>query len=260
MKKILALGCFCATLLMTSCLGEGGGFERSGTMPGVVEYNTKIGKNVVFFSNYEFVYADRVAKDPSIADGSCIMLSYTLKEDSPENVGALERGYYTVLASAIAPLDNYHIAPYLTDTATLMPKEIAISNLDNSLPNNYWGLVRNNLFINTYHKSVLTGIKMSFNLSFDSDADPVEVSGQRVYNLYLRANVLDEGKSPQQDMVSISTYNIKDFLQYAIQRERSEGNENVYFRLNYINEIDEKTNMPTWFKTDAYTYAIPKED
>ena len=260
MKNFFALGALCTTtLLMTSCLDSSGNNETTGTTPGVVEFNAKLSKNVVYYNDYEFLYTDKVANDPSIERGTCIFLGYKLNYDAPENVDAVKKGYYTALATNIAPLNNYESTPHLTDTATLLPNEIAISNLDNSEPNNAWALIRSNLFINTYHKDVLTGMKSTFNMSYDAAADPVQTTGKRIYNLYLRMQVTDKGKSPMQSIISVSTYNIDYFMQELVQRERAEGYSEVYFSINYINHIDEKTKKLSWYTTEPYTYKIPKE-
>lgn len=260
MKKFLTLGLMCiGAFSMTSCLGTGSN-ETSGTTAGVVEYHSKVGKNVVYINDFEFFYVPKVATDVSIQDGDCCMLGYQLNYDAPENTDAYQKGYYTAQAISYVKMNTYETIPSLTDTTKLLPAESAISNLDNTAPNERWGLIRNKLFINTYHKDVLTNMKADFDLSFDSNAEPVEVMGKRVYNLYLRMVVTDEGESPMQSVVNVNTFKLRHFMEQMTYREKSADKDEVCFRINYIKDLEKETLKPTWTFTEPYIYKIPKED
>lgn len=250
MKKLL-LGALLAgsITMLSSCLDGDNDGSRSTFTYGVAEIDMRTGGNVIYYNDYELPIFDATLSS-QIMDDKCYYVEFTIKdEDNPDVATA---GYYKVTATNCFEIDKGTVMYVKTDTAVIKEDELPITNL--ALTN----YVKGYLFLNSYIESMGSGQKNHFELSFNMDAEPVLESTKSVYQMYLRANKLEDGKTPTSNQIVPNAYNVKRYFDTISNKEKGKGNSEYYVKLNYIKSFDKDT-VPIWATTEVISVAIPKD-
>lgn len=257
MKKLI-LGSLLAvgTLFITSCL-DGGSNEQSGMAYGVIGHSEKTYQTIIK-STFGPCYSPNIANDPNISPNDCCAFSFSIDYDLPENSNeaVVANGYYTVAVTQYSPVDRYQVAPYLTDTATILQDEMTVNSVDFS----GLALVEDMIFIPTYHEGVLQDQKQRFELSYDSNQEPESIGGENVYNLYLRVVKTADGKGATQSVGMLNAFNIEYFLSSFGQKEKAAGNKVLGFKFNFAKEIDEEKAEIKWATSQVVKYSLQTEE
>jgi hypothetical protein len=250
MKKLI-LGSLLAggIMLLNSCLDGGNSSSSDGQAYGVVEMDLKTFGNVIYFNDRDLpLYSPTLSS--KIMEGECCWIPYTFKSDDNQNVEAL--GYYTIQELGYIVVDKVMPMPVKTDTAVVKENELSMSNLDLT---NY---VKGYLFVNSYHEAMDTDQKNRYELSYDMEQEPILENTQNVYQLYLRANKLSDGKSPKEDQLIPNAYYVRHFFENISYAEKDKGKTEYYFKVNYIKSFGNDS-VPNWVSTETQKITIPTE-
>lgn len=245
MKTLKLGGAAAALLLLTSCLGDGGGTVSESAVYGVIELSSKTMTNMVCVDNAGTLFFNpEVANDVSIETGDCCILAYVLDQGSAENQNVATKGYFTVGKKGYQEIDRWSLSFSLTDTAKILNNEQTLTGIN--APVSY---IKGRLFLPTEHKDFLTDQKNRFELSYNPAAEPEKIEGNRVYNLYLRTVKVTEGKSPSQSGSMVNAYELQRFASSVTSTEKATGAKGIFIKFNYIKEFNKDTTAATWATT-----------
>lgn len=259
MKKLFLCGALAVSaLFMTSCLGEGSN-EISDWSYGVISNSDKTYKTIIKSNRYGPLYSQEIASNASILPRQCCFFSFTLNRDLPENSSEAfaANGYYTISSlDGYIDITRYTAVSHLTDTTTLLPEELTVSSIDLSRT----GMVDNIIFLPTNHEGFMQDQKQRFEISYDANQEPEQMSEGSVYELVLRVIKTDEGKSPSGIASLINAFDISHFITTLGQKEKSAGSKELKFRFKYIKKIDEENNSKEWKFSEVITYQLNTEE
>ena len=145
------------------------------------------------------------------------------------------------------------VSPLLDDTATIKDKEMTVTDVAAAT------YIKGMLFVQSSHPNASSDQTNRISLSYDRNQEVKEVNGQRVYEIFLRAVKLTDGKTNTGNVTFENAYNMSSFFSYAIAQEKAENKQNVYFRFNYIKEFNKDTTAVTWATSKVTDYQIPEE-
>jgi hypothetical protein len=257
MKKLIVGSLLAGSImLLNSCLDGGENSASSeGEAYGIVEMNMKALGNVIYYNDLDLpLYSPTLSS--KILDGECCILYYLFKSEDNQNIATL--GYYTVQEQGYAVVDKVMPVPVKTDTAVVNENELLMTNL---VLKNY---VKGYLFVNSYHEAMDTDQKNRYELSYNMEQEPIfentpKDGMQNVYQLYLRAVKLADGKSPKENQIIPNAYNVKRFFDAISYAEKSKGKTEYYFKINYIKSFD-KDSVPSWTSANAEKIFISTEE
>lgn len=264
MKKLKVLGVAAAAIGMfslTSCLGKG---ENTQTIYGLgrVEFSMDAFGNVVT-DDY-----GSVAYSPSFAGlnvGDFVMYYGTLNYDTqPSN------RYMTVDVeqNGFARLSRWYSDSQLTDKEVVLPNESTITQasfaiiyaaVSTELAGNFIHSADQHVFISTAYKDIPNDREFSYQLSYDGNMTTTNSDGRKVYDLYLRAIVTEEGDNVENNYSYTEVFDLTQFLSRATQIARSEGDDRIYLRLNYPSAFNADSTSITWTQTDPAAYPVLAE-
>lgn len=250
MKKLKFLGAVAmATVLLTSCL-DGGNNESSYEAYAVVKMSTKSFRMLAYESDYSIpIYHSQL---DNLADGQCIYAWKKISGDDPINQSATE--YYTASEFQYRKVSTGEVAPSLDDTTTIKKNEMTV------LDTGVGGYMKGMLFVLSNHPDASSDQTNQISLSFDRNQKVKEINGQRVYEVFLRAVKLADGKNNTGNTTFENAFPMSSFFNYAIAQEKSENKANVYFRFKYIKEFNKDTTEATWATSKVLDYPIPTEE
>jgi hypothetical protein len=259
MKKFLIGGLLSAcTLLVTSCL-EGGSNEVSNSgVPGVVRFDMKTMKTVIDSPEfYPFAFYDsNMEKNVQLSElkeDDCILFGYRVNFSDEVNANYQTAGIVNGTLTSIALLTKYYVQPTIGDTSALLEKEqpiaYAVANTGGYL------YLSKKLFLLSNFQQKDEQVT-DWILCFDSSLPTKMINGRKVYSLFLRARILSEGKLTGADSV-INAFEAGNFFEQIMFIEDAEGQSEVYFQINHINDIKEDGSF-TWTTSEVLSLAIPQ--
>jgi hypothetical protein len=256
MKKLMLAGLLTGTLmLLNSCLDGENSSSSQGQSFGVVEMNLKAGGNVIYHNDLDLpLYSPTLS--PNISDGECCLISYLYKSEDNQNIAAL--GYYTIQEQGYLDVTRIAPIPVKTDTAVIKENELPMASI--SLSDTYGNpiYIKGYLFIYSAHESMDTDQKNRYELSYDMGQEPVLENMNNVYQLYLRANKVTDGKSPKANQAIPNAYYVRPFFENISYAEKGKGKTEYYFKVNYIKSFSTDS-VPNWTSTEVVKVTIPTE-
>lgn len=249
--KFLGLAAIAAGMVsLTSCL-DGGGNKTSGGAFGYADFSMEAG-GIVATDDYGSVIAAS-AFNTQLTGGEYISYFASIDYDAQTSTK-----YTTAVVSDIRKYPEYHTNPYLTDTVSLLNNEISINQVAvQTLGYSEYALTANkHIFMSAVHKNIPSDMRVRYDLSYERGTEPVVVDGKNVYDLYLRAVKTADGDDTKSDKAIVGAYGISEFLNYAINAEKSSGKSDVNVRFNYINEFSKDSTSWNWGTSDIYSFAI----
>jgi hypothetical protein len=251
MKKLLFVGLLAGSLmLMNSCLDGDNSSSTQDQRYGVVELNLKAGGNAIYYSDLDYPFYSATLS-PKILDGECCLINYLYKSEDNQNFATL--GYYTIQEQGYLVVDKGAAIPMKTDTAVVKENELPISN---AVATAY---VKGYLFLDSYHESMDTEQKNRYELSYDAEQEPVLQDAKNVYQLYLRANKVTDGKSPKTNQIVPNAFYVKRFFENISYAEKGKGKTEYYFKINYTKSFDSDS-VATWTSTEVLNIVIPTSE
>lgn len=258
MKKTSLGAMAAATLLFTSCLGDGNN-EQTLQGFGVVDFSMEAMRNVAYIDDYTPICSAEGAFDDLNA-GDCIYFTSTYSSDNPANASG--KKYLTVTNTAVLnKLDKGDFISRL-DTANIKPGEMAVLDAG-VLPyscTQYSFTNHNYLFVGSSHANVATDQKNSYFLECNYDQEPVEVDGKRVYDFFLRVVKNEDGKGVTGTNPFNYAFQTGGFFKTLEARETAAGKETLNIRFNYIKEFNADTTAATWGRSQVYSIQIYTEN
>ena len=255
--KVLGLAAIAAGMFsLTSCL-DGSGNSSTGGGYGVVDLDMDVLGNVVKDDYGTKVYSTGFA---NLNPGDFVVYYCSIDWDTQPSNKYITA---TVGQGQVAKLDKWSTDSYITDTTIVMPNEMAISQSDfiQTAIGNVPYILRANshAFIATSFKNIPSDQTISYDLSYDGALEPVKVNDINVYDFYLRATKVGEGKKTEQDYTPVNVFDLRGFLDRAISKERAAGAQKVNVRVNYIKEFSKDSTSWEWGKSDVASFPIPSE-
>jgi hypothetical protein len=251
MKKLLFVGLFAGTLmLLNSCLNGENSSSTQDQRYGVVELNLKAGGNAIYYSDQDYPFYSPTLS-PQILDGECCLINYLYKSEDNQNFTTL--GYYTIQEQGYLVVDKGAAIPMKTDTAVVKENELPMSNVVAA------SYVKGYLFIESYHESMDTDQKNRYELSYDMEQEPALTDAKNVYQLYLRASKVTDGKSPKQNQIIRNAFYVKRFFENISYAEKGKGKTEYYFKINYIKSFGTDS-VATWTSTEVLNILIPASE
>lgn len=255
--KFLGLAAIAAGMVsLTSCL-DGGGNSSTGGGFGVVDFDLDAMGNVVKDDYGTKVYSTGFA---NLNPGEYVMYYCSIDWDAQPSSKYITA---SVGQGQVAKFDKWSTDSYITDTASVLPNEIAMSKVGfvqtpiNNVP--YVLRANSHVFVTSTLKNMPSDQVISYDLSYDGALEPVQVEGVNVYDFYLRATKVGEGKKTEQDIPVVNVFDFNSFLNRAISKERAAGAKVVNVRLNYIKEFSKDSTSWEWDKSDIAPFPIPSE-
>ncbi|MCD7978019.1 MAG: hypothetical protein LUG51_13025 [Tannerellaceae bacterium] len=251
MKKLSSIMvAFAASVMMlTSCL-DGGNSNSSTSITrfGVVEFDSKTLRPLLYFSNSDYpIYAQELI---SVTDNNSCVLFYALIEINDEvNNDVVTTGYYLPTQFDYVGVSSSSISSYLKDTTEVIENELAVKQLYDG------GYVKEHLFLQIDLSENKPEQKNVYTLEY-GDMEPEEVNGKRIYNLYLRAVKVQEGKTGTEARDNYG-FKVNYFLDRALQQEKEANQNAINLRINYISELDETNEEDIKIKKWSYLDISP---
>ena len=228
---------------LTSCLESSNVSEGYGL--GVLQYSSK-SYTPVLNSTLGIVSASNMG-DMDL--NSCYYFYYKLDLDLPENAHAVveANGYQTITIYDKIELDKYYLATSLTDTSRMMNGEIPT----------YDAYESGNPYIDEYYfiSQIVeqpSDLQLTWDMSYDSNADPVVENNERYYDVFIRATKRNSSEKSPEKVQHLNAYFIRDFLKNAASYERNalgsnyiEQSSKLRIRFNFVSEISEDGKL-TW--------------
>ncbi|WP_455641336.1 BFO_2992 family lipoprotein [Parabacteroides sp.] len=249
MKKLKSLVAVAMTaVVLTSCL-DGGNSESQYEAYAVVKMSTKSFRNLAYESDYSVpIYSPQL---DNLTDGQCIYAWKKINGDDPVNQSATE--FYTASEFQYRKISKGEVATSLDDTTTIKKNEMTV--LDAGAVSYIKGM----LFVLSSHPNAASDQTNQISLSYDRSQEVKEISGQRVYEIFLRAVKVTDGKNNTGTVTFDNAFEMSSFFNYAISQEKAENKQNVYFRFNYIKEFNKDTTAATWATSKVIDYPIPTD-
>ncbi|MEG1748551.1 MAG: hypothetical protein RRZ65_05145 [Tannerellaceae bacterium] len=261
MKKcVLGMAVAAAGLvLLTSCLGSSNN-EFTTTSPGVVTLDSKTARMIVQ-TRVGGIYAKGFE---TYNEGDCVVVNFTVNQDSPENAEASKTGYYfSTLNVAPVEVSQYAINQHQADTSKLLVGEKPIIQaMTPNLVNTYLSYIEKRLFLPVAYNGI-SDESLAWDLSYDrQNMKAEEENGKRVYSLFLRRRVVKEGTKKAEDKAELLAFRIGNFIDQVNSLEKAASSKEFYVKINYIDKINEKDSTYTWAKMDPnfyITFAVPAD-
>lgn len=262
MKKLKCLGVVAmATLLLTSCL-EGGENSASGTVFGVLSYEYKTGKNLLYDSDVSVpFYVAALANDPNFMGGNeAVVADLNISWDSAENADYTSKGYITATlnsANGYTKLDKYPIYPVLTDTSKTLSKEILLT----SVATQGYKKVKDHLFLSLNHSTIVNDQKNTLELSYDRTKEPEVVNGKRVYDFFVRVVKTEDGKgATMQNPSQTVVFDGSNQLDLLVSAEKAQSAESLNLRLHFAKSFNSDSTKVTTWGSEIINLPIIKEE
>lgn len=249
--KSFAVAFTAILLLLTSCLGDDGG--NSGTLRQVfVKARYANMRTFLDAPNGDVYYSDRVI---DLTPGDWYLIDFSYDMNSPENLNAAENGFIVVnLLANPEPISKGIVNREGSDLEKPIDGEFPL--IDGLTG---FGYMLNDLFISSKFKA-LTDQRSQFFMIFDYSQEPEVEQGQSVYNVYIRAKVTLEGKSPSGEANLLTYYNVEHIMEVINQQEKNKGNDSFYLKVNYVSEINEETGELKWESSRTEQPIAVKKD
>ena len=256
--KLCSLAAISALLVLTSCLGESDTTQNLYDIPGVIKWQGD--RNVAVTPFFVISMSDL----DKFMTGDCVWVSfaYDSKTAGDENAN----GYSLVTPiKATTRLDEGRLIWNKTDTATLMLNEIEVDHGIGSYDYNFYSYIEGYMFL----ASAFTGLtdqRNSWELYYDVDQTPkVGASSQgediNIYTLYMRAKVVQPGKTPEKSDFNLNTYQIKSLVDRLNEKEKAIGKKAYGVNVRFLNKISKDSTELTW-KDSTYPilFEVSKEN
>lgn len=231
-----------ATLLLTSCLGEGdNSFSGSGFgVAGISETNYQ----PILYTAVGPMYSSATA---ALTPGTCWLVSYSVDLNSPENTSTSTSGAYYATISQMQEIETGAVYYSSRDTAALMPNEIALSNAGLAGGEPAASYIDGHLFLgaalNAYNNQI-----NNFSLYWNQADSAVVEDNISTYSLYLCAVKQSDGTgSTASAKTEFRAFDLGSTIESIARKEGKDGAESFYLKIHYISEINEKDSTDlTW--------------
>lgn len=245
--KLFSVIAILAVVLFASCVDSS---EKQDyyLIPGIAQtYN---GKSMVLTAPGR-VYSTALAG--KVSDDDPVLITYQYDSDTPGQDDAKKNGYYLVTVSQLATLPS-GIVGENTDTTTIAENEIALKEGIASYAYNNYAYLQEHLFLSsTYYGK--TDQTLDWVLAFDFNEEPKESVEGNIYSVFLRAGVKTEGSGSVSDQKTMTAFNIREYVRYIEDYERTQKHNKFFLKVHFINEIKEDGTF-TW-TTAPYDLEIP---
>jgi hypothetical protein len=242
--------------MLNSCL-EGGSNEQSQSgVPGVIRFDMNTMRTVINAPTLGLLFYDPQLETLGFMDGDCVLFGYTVDFSAEINSNYLNTGIIQGTVSSIGLIDQYPChSSLLHDTATLILNEQPVAYAVST--NGYNFYYSEKLFL-TSDFSQNTDQKTNWLLYYDGEFPTETVEGKTVYTLFLRAVMEDEGKAPVITGSVINVFNARSFFDGITRIEKSRGNTDVHFQIQYIRDIKEDGAF-TWDHSGVLSLPVSEE-
>lgn len=251
--KFLSVAVAMILVLLTSCLGDGGG--NSGSMSAVlgqVEY-TNSGKMVVN-TGYGTFYSAQLPLD--YMPGDWVYISFSYDMDSEENANADANGYIVIQLTQVATVPTAPV--YQTDLSmdVALTAEIPLTSAVIGVGyDSYFQYYLGHLLV-TSEFEALTDQRNSFSMTFNPSQETTSEGGTNVYNVYIRAVQTLEGKTPKVSTQAAHVYNVEYILDAINTKEKENGASTYGLKFHYVKAIDEETREVEWASNEVIKFAV----
>lgn len=246
--KLFGMMAVLAVVLLTSCNVDSSEKQDYYLIPGVAE--TYKGRMMVN-SMPGKVYS--TALEGKVSDGQPVLITYQYDSDTPGQDDAKKNGYFLVTVSQLAIVPT-GIVGENTDITKIEENEIALKEGVASYDYTNLAYLNEHLFLTSTYYGMSDQIN-NWALAFDFNEDPIKGVDGNTYSVYLRAGVSKEGTGARSDQKAITAFDIREYVRYIEDYERTQNNGNFFLKVHFINEIKEDGTF-TW-KTAPYDLEIP---
>ena len=261
MKKNKLCGVFAVAsvlMLLTSCLGDGSRVQTFGSMAGVMSYpdNMSYFNLMACTSNYpanEFVTASVFDKG-DLAEGACVIMNnVNIDYGTPENSNAGTTGIYTATVGSYEEISKIAVYPGLRDTSKLADNEQIVNDIQVPVSAGSY-FIKNYLFLSLVFPNS-TDQRTAWSMSFDPSATPTQENGERIYSIFLRAEV---GSGSAKDDAVAKAFDMGSFMNLIGSQEAAKDKDGVYFRIYYVKSVDKDKSKITWASSPIIGVPIKK--
>lgn len=245
--KLFGVLAAAALILLTSCLGDSDNTRSLTSQFAVARFESKIAKTVLDVNGLGAVYSPSV--EPYIEAGKCYLIDLTIDFNSAENANAADNGYYVVtVPTAPTEVAKGISIQQVADTTALLENEQPVSELViNSYVSGY--------LLMSANFDQLKNQQNRWEIYYDPAQEPGEdKNGNRYYDLFIRAvkRVDGEGTSTTKEVVR-RAFEVKNFIDKCIEKEKADGKTMVNLKFNYLQSIGKENEM----KWTAFSAAMP---
>jgi hypothetical protein len=241
------------TFGLVSCLEGGSNVQSRSGVPGIVkEVDQKLLITAPDF--YPLDLYDANIQSLGFKNGDCVIFGYSVDFNDESNANYQTTNILQVGITNITLIDRYPcVSSMVYDTASLIENEQAISYAISSGGGNtlYFSDV---LFLSS-DISVNTEQKTRWYLYYDSDLPTKDIDGNTVYSLFLRAEIIEQGKAPVINGYATNAFDTKRFIETISSLEKTKGKDKAYFQIHHINEIKDDGTF-TWAQSEVLPIGI----
>lgn len=254
MKRNGLYGAACAlSLLLSSCLGDGGDGITLAAQAGVVSANPV---QMINLKGGDKISSESFQKEKH-EDGSCFLVDFSVDYTSADNSegGLKEHGYYTAEILQKIPVEQWTVANALTDTSKVLLNEIPTSSIYSR--NAY---IKGRMFLFSEYHNIPENQELAFDLSYDAALPTMKVDEERkAYVLYLRATKKSEGAEGETSNVLVpNAFDMEGFFSKVRTKEKNTEDMQVNIVVVYVNAIDEALQKPILAVSSPITVDILK--
>ncbi|MDR2498887.1 MAG: hypothetical protein LBD28_05550 [Tannerellaceae bacterium] len=216
-----------------ACLGESGNKIQVGNYPGVVGRH---GDSVfIYLKGNERVYAATGAG--SLNPNDCVLIDFLLDYSKAENADSGRiKGFLTIDLRRAAPVQQFPLLTVEQDTLTAMPGErMLLAALGQH------AFIKDKFFFFTSHPA--DSLPLQFDLYCDLQSPRID----NVYDLYLRIAPVPEAQK--------ATQAVNRTTAFALDALSSREADSLFFRIRYVNRINEQPPTLSWAATEVYRFG-----
>lgn len=245
-KKLYGVLAFCVVLL-SACLGDPATQLTMANQAGVVV--TGYGPGKVIYTKGDVVISSDEFQSANVENGECILFDYSIDYGSTANASAGTDTSYmtaTIYENTIAEVDRWQLQDTQIDTTSVNRGELLLSSLQARS-----AYIRGNLFLFTEMSNHQANQRDSFSLSYNSSQT---LGDEKIYDLYLRAVLLESDTTAGQSMIVPCAFDIQKFVNDAAKRN---GTSEVKFRINYASAFGKDSlSISAWKLSDVFTIDL----
>lgn len=250
-SRLLGAAAAAALLLLTSCLGDNNSNANYNMIPGVVKFDMTTMGNLLN-SKAGLLSAKGLEK---YGDGDCLIVNISINSD--EQVS--DKFVTATLTAEPTTVPKGQFTSMMTDTTVIGETEVPL--LTSYEPSYMITLA----YLDGYF-FLPSGIKMptdqktTWELYADPQAKPVEVNGESVYSMFLRAKVRVAGEDKEQNILAPNAFYTKMFFDKVEAVERANQKKTYSVKIYYVKSINEKDRSEfTWAASDLIKFPVTEK-
>lgn len=250
-SRLLGAAAAAALLLLTSCLGDNNSNANYNMVPGVVKFDMTTMRNMLN-SKAGLLSAKGLE---GYTDSDCLLVNISINSNEQES----DKFLTATFTEEPTTVSKGQFISNMGDTAVVGEKELPLITSYEPSAGIILAYLDGYFFLPSGIK-MPTDQKTTWELYADPQAKPVEVNGESVYSMFLRAKVRVAGEGKEQNILSTNAFYSKMYFDRIEAVERANQKKTFSVKVYYIKSINEKDRTEfTWAASDLIKFPVTEK-